>query len=175
MRVVLLLWLSCYSWAWNNPILTRRAWATFTASSSSGSLFLPLAASAATTPPVLLLDELKECKIKLEPIPEMLEQMEWDKVRSILKVPPVNKLWNLGDSQNTVVQLAKQAGSIELLELKDDLALTLQLCDQYTYNNAFVYFQPGNGKYNIKEPQQLARKAMQQIQEIVDLVETDGS
>lgn len=71
--------------------------------------------------------------------------------------------------------MAKQEGSIELLELKDDLALTLQLCDQYTYNNAFVYFQPGNGKYNIKEPQQLARKAMQQIQEIVNLVEAGPS
>lgn len=89
-------------------------------------------------------------------------------------IPPTHPL-NLQKSQNTVVQLAKSAGSIELLELKDDLALTLQLCDQYTYNNAFVYFQPGNGKYNIKEPQQLARKAMQQIQEIVDLIESEGS
>lgn len=72
-------------------------------------------------------------------------------------------------SQNTVLQLAKQVGSIELFELKDDLALTLQLCDQYTYNNAFVYFQPGNGKYSIKEPQQLARKAMKQLEEIIAL------
>lgn len=78
-------------------------------------------------------------------------------------------------SQNTVLQLAKEAGSIELLELKDDLALTLQLCDQYTYNNAFVYYQPGNGKFSIKEPQQLARKAMTQIQEIIQLVEEEQS
>ena len=78
-------------------------------------------------------------------------------------------------SQNTVLQLAQQVDSIELLELKDELALTLQLCDQYTYNNAFVYFQPGNGKFSIKEPQQLARKAMQQLQEIIALVEEEGS
>lgn len=67
--------------------------------------------------------------------------------------------------------MAKESGNIELFELKDDLALTLQLCDQYTYNNAFVYFQPGNGKYNIKEPQQLAKKAMKQLEEIIQLIQ----
>lgn len=76
-------------------------------------------------------------------------------------------------SQNTIAQLAKLNDSIEMLELKDDLALTLQLADQYTYNNAFVYYQPGNGKFSIKEPQQLARKAMTQIQDILDLVEDE--
>lgn len=44
-----------------------------------------------------ILEDLKASKVKLEPIPDLLEQKEWDKVRSILKVPPVNKLWNLGD------------------------------------------------------------------------------
>ena len=84
-------------------------------------------------------------------------------------------------------------------ELKDDLAYNLQLCDQLTYDNAFgkntqitvepintrgfttntnletssfrwiVYFQPGNGKVNIKEPKELAKKAMKQIQQAIDL------
>jgi len=66
-----------------------------------------------------------------------------------------------------VLQLAKETGNVELFELKDDLALSLQMCDQYTYNNAFVYFQPGNGKYSIKEPQQLARTAVKQIDSII--------
>jgi hypothetical protein len=44
-----------------------------------------------------LLDELKASKAKLEPIPGLLEKQEWEAVRQILKTPPVNKLWNLGD------------------------------------------------------------------------------
>lgn len=58
--------------------------------------------------------------------------------------------------------------------MKDDLAYNLQLCDQMTYNNAFVYFQPGNGKVKIKEPQELARRAMVQIQDIIDIVASES-
>ena len=61
---------------------------------STGWLLSVPSAFAANNP---LLDELKESRAKLEPIPSLLEAQEWDKVRTILKVPPVNKLWNLGD------------------------------------------------------------------------------
>jgi len=44
-----------------------------------------------------LINELNESRDKLKAIPDLLQREEWDKVRSILKVPPVNKLWNLGD------------------------------------------------------------------------------
>jgi hypothetical protein len=44
-----------------------------------------------------LINELKECKQKMMTIPELLKQQEWDSVRTILKTPPVNRLWNLGD------------------------------------------------------------------------------
>jgi hypothetical protein len=43
------------------------------------------------------IDELRQSRDKLKDIPDLLEAKEWDKVRSILKLPPVNKLWNLGD------------------------------------------------------------------------------
>jgi hypothetical protein len=72
-------------------------------------------------------------------------------------------------SQNIVLQLAKETGNVDLFEIKEDLAYNLQMCDQLTYNNAFVYYQPGNGKFKIKEPQQLATMAMQQIQHAIDL------
>ena len=49
------------------------------------------------------IQELKESRDKLKEIPDLLEAKEWDKVRSILKVPPVNKLWNLGDVGDAVV------------------------------------------------------------------------
>lgn len=123
----------------------------------------------------MLMQNLKDSKEKLAPIPDLLEAKEWDKVRSILKVPPVNKLWNLGDSQNTVLQLAKETGNVDLFEVKEDLAYNLQMCDQLTYDNAFVYFQPGNGKYKIKEPQELSRKAMAEIQQIMDMATSSSS
>ena len=73
-------------------------------------------------------------------------------------------------SQNTVSVLAKETGNIDLFELKEDLAYNLQICDQLTYDNAFVYYQPGNGKFKIKEPQQLSIMAMKQIQQIIDII-----
>jgi len=117
-----------------------------------------------------LLSDLQTSRAKMEKIPSLLQNGEWDAVRTILKTPPLNKLWNLGESQNTLVQLAKETGDFELLELKDELAISLQMCDQLTYDNAFVYFQPGNGKVKIKEPTSLAVKAMSQIQEAIDTV-----
>ena len=47
-----------------------------------------------------LVDDLKTSLQKMDVIPELLDQGEWDKVRTILKTPPVNKLWNLGDVSN---------------------------------------------------------------------------
>ena len=43
------------------------------------------------------------------------------------------------------------------------MASALQLADQYTYDNNFIYFQPGNGKVKIKEPKQQLAIAMQKI------------
>lgn len=118
-----------------------------------------------------LLVELKDSKSKLIPIPDLLQAQEWDKVRNILKTPPVNKLWNLGESQNTVMQLAKELGDPELFELKDELSYQLQICDQLTYDNVFVYFQPGSGKINIKGPIDAANNAMKYLDQIIQATE----
>jgi len=140
-----------------------------------GSTFSKSSFAGAATGPgkVALISDLQVSRTKLEKVPSLLENGEWDAVRTILKTPPLNKLWNLGESQNTLVQLAKETGEFELLELKDELAISLQICDQLTYDNAFVYFQPGNGKVKIKEPIQLAEKAMTQIQEAIKVVSSD--
>jgi hypothetical protein len=111
--------------------------------------------------------ELKITKSKLQDIPDLLQQQEWDKVRTILKTPPVNYLWNLGDSSNTILKLAKETGDVDLFEIKDDLAYNLQMCDQLTYDNVFVYFQPGNGKIKIKEPTDFIIKAMKELDDII--------
>mmetsp|Transcript_9578 Transcript_9578/g.20105 ORF Transcript_9578/g.20105 Transcript_9578/m.20105 type:complete len:190 (-) Transcript_9578:1695-2264(-) len=124
----------------------------------------PQMASASTSE---YLTELETSFSKLQPIPKMLEEQKWDEVRTILKTPPVNKLWNLGDSQNTVLKLVKETGNVELFEIKDDLAYNLQMCDQLTYDNNFIYYQPGNGKLKIKEPIDAVNKALSQLDTII--------
>jgi len=116
-----------------------------------------------------LVNDLAASKEKLKPIPDLLNAGEWDKVRTILKTPPVNQLWNLGESKNTLVKLAKETGEFELLELKDELAISLQICDQLAYANSFVYTQPGNGQVNIKGPTDLALKAMAQLDAAISM------
>jgi len=189
LALILLLALFTTAEAWTTREVSRRIIFVQAVGAVTAARTLPALAIDAS-----MLDELKSSMAKLEPIPDLLEQKEWDKVRSILKLPPVNKLWNLGDvsivtfghsghtmrailtislsvaqSQNTILRLAKDTGNVELFELKDDLAYNLQMCDQLTYDNAFVYYQPGSGKYKIKEPQDLARRAIGQIQQAIDM------
>ena len=44
-----------------------------------------------------LVSDLQVSRTKMEKIPSLLESGEWDAVRTILKTPPLNKLWNLGE------------------------------------------------------------------------------
>jgi hypothetical protein len=116
----------------------------------------------------------------------------------------VNQLWNLGDSKNTLQLLAKATDEFDLIDLKDELSVTLQMCDQFTYDNVFVYFQPGtqkeclvtltffsmcvcvhetcshscvlgNGKIKVKEPTELAVKAMAQLSEAIDMAKRSAA
>ena len=64
-------------------------------------------------------------------------------MRTVLKTPPVNQLWNLGDAQNTLSRLARETGEYDIMEMKDELAISLQMTDQYSYDNNFIYYQPG--------------------------------
>jgi len=138
------------------------------ATTTTTTVAFPQAALAAgTTSTAEYVTELQTSLAKLQPIPKMLEEEKWDEVRTILKNPPVNKLWNLGDSQNTVLKLVKETGNVELFEIKDDLAYNLQMCDQYTYANNFIAFQPGNGKLKIKEPIEAINGALNQLDTII--------
>jgi hypothetical protein len=61
-----------------------------------------------------------------------------------------------------------------MISEKTDVALWLTLFLPFSYvSDRFVYFQPGNGKVNIKEPKELARKSMKQIEQAINLVK-DG-
>mmetsp|Transcript_14067 Transcript_14067/g.23531 ORF Transcript_14067/g.23531 Transcript_14067/m.23531 type:complete len:219 (-) Transcript_14067:252-908(-) len=139
------------------------------AAASSTTLFLPLQSAHAASPTTTPYINLQTSLTKISEIPPLLQNAEWDRVRTILKTPPVNSLWNLGESSNTIVKLAKETGEFDLLELKDELAISLQMTDQYSYDNVFIYYQPGNGKVKTKEPLEMANKAIVQLKEVVDV------
>jgi hypothetical protein len=77
--------------AWSVKINSRRGFLT-TAGGIALTVSLPANAVDSS-----LLEDLRASKAKMEPIPDLLEKQDWEAVRQILKTPPVNKLWNLGD------------------------------------------------------------------------------
>jgi hypothetical protein len=123
-------------------VVTRRKLLVSTAGSLAGMLLVAGKAQAISSTDALISD-LETSLEKLKPIPSLLEKNEWDAVRTILKTPPVNQLWNLGDAKNPLQLIAKATDEFGLIEVKDELSLTLQMCDQLTYDNVFIYFQPG--------------------------------
>ena len=139
--------------------------------------------AAVTAPPVVraatestttqeLVHEMEGSLRKLQPIPGLIDTEKWDEIRTILKTPPVNTLWNLGEGVNPVMNVIKATGNVELVELKDELAYSLQMTDQFVYANNFIAFQPGNGKLKVKEPQEVITKAMSQLELILQEVKT---
>lgn len=82
------------AWSTSSSTTTRRRLIQNAGAAFSAICIIPSAQAAQKD---LLLEELRLSKEKLADIPPLLEEKEWDKVRSILKLPPVNKLWNLGD------------------------------------------------------------------------------
>jgi len=136
---------------------------------TTAAALVPLAAPAAAraADEEALLAELRAVRTALEPLPALLDEEKWDAVRSVLKVPPVGNLWNLGESKNTLRKLAVLRDDVELFELADDVAGALQLADQFTYDNNFIYFQPGNGKVNIKGPKDQIIVASKKLGELV--------
>ena len=122
---------------------SRRQWlsqvaATTTAAVTASTLLTNPQPSFAASSDDLLISELQSSLSNIKEIPNLIQTQEWDKIRTILKTPPVNYLWNLGDSSNTVLKLAKSTGNVELFEMKDDLAYDLQMTDQLVYDNVFI-------------------------------------
>ena len=79
----------------------------------------------------------------------------------------------MGENQNTLTKTAKETGNFDLIEIKDELSVAIQMCDQLTYDNVFIYYQPGNGKVNIKEPVILAERAIKQLAEAINMVKSE--
>ena len=101
-------------------------------------------------------------------INKLLEEEQWDTVRSIFKAAPVNLAWEQTMAKrNPFKQLADLRDDVEQFEIVDELAAALQLADQYCYSNTFIYTQPGNGKVKIKEPKQQVLLASQKLGELL--------
>ena len=89
-------------------------------------------------------------------------------MRFVLKGPGLGELWNLGASKNPIGRLAKLTDDMGLMELSDELQQSLQMSDQLAYDNAFVYFQPGSGQIDVKSPQNMIKKAIEQLDEKIE-------
>ncbi len=130
----------------DRPPSSRRALLlSASAAAAAGVVLLPACPSFAATTAIResLIADLDTSLERISTIPPLLESAQWDKVRTVLKTPPVNQLWNLGDAQNTLARLAKETGEMEMMDMKDELAISLQMTDQYSYDNNFIYYQPG--------------------------------
>ena len=56
----------------------------------------------------------------------MVGDQQWDPVRSSLRTPAVNALWNTMDSGNTLRKLAKSRGEPEIFEAAEAVARDLR-------------------------------------------------
>lgn len=179
--VVVAMWIATASVVIEGLALTtsRRAWLQRITTTTS----LVVAVGAAAPPPLVwavdstkeFIDDMEGSLQKLQPIPGLIETEKWDEIRTILKTPPVNTLWNLGDGVNPVMKLIKETGNVELVDLKDELAYSLQMTDQFVYANNFIAFQPGNGKLKVNEPKEAISNAMSQLERILKEAKTTTS
>lgn len=145
----------------------RAATGLLGAAATAAALPVPAARAAGAASEEALLKELQTSRAALEPLPALLDEEKWDAVRSVLKVPPVGNLWNLGETKNPMRKFADLRDDVELFELADEISGALQLADQYSYSNTFIYTQPGNGKVKIKEPKQQIKIASDKLGELI--------
>ena len=83
---------------------TRRSFLTKTAETAMIGFLGTSSAFALQQPSIVnavgteeLVSDLQISREKMDTIPALLSNGEWDSVRTILKTPPLNKLWNLGE------------------------------------------------------------------------------
>mmetsp|Transcript_105782 Transcript_105782/g.252319 ORF Transcript_105782/g.252319 Transcript_105782/m.252319 type:complete len:176 (+) Transcript_105782:72-599(+) len=117
-----------------------------------------------------LIGAIKKDRELLDRVPGLLKEQKWDSVRSVLKVPPVSLLWNLGLDKNPLKKLGDNLGDVQVLEAMDDISSALQTADEIAYSNVYVYGQPGEGKVKIEEPIIFVKTAMSKLDEVLQLV-----
>eukprot|EP00445_Apocalathium_hangoei_P029548 CAMPEP_0203926672 /NCGR_PEP_ID=MMETSP0359-20131031/66172_1 /ASSEMBLY_ACC=CAM_ASM_000338 /TAXON_ID=268821 /ORGANISM="Scrippsiella Hangoei, Strain SHTV-5" /LENGTH=212 /DNA_ID=CAMNT_0050855315 /DNA_START=12 /DNA_END=650 /DNA_ORIENTATION=- len=143
----------------------------FLAGAAAGALPLlagagPAAAGGNREP---LLDELRKDRQLIEPLQKMVLAEKWDGIRKVLAKQPVGALWRQGLGKSPVKALGEEVGDPDIFELGEDMATALQLTDQFSYDNAFIPTQPGNGKVMIEEPVEQLKKALKNLDKIIEV------
>jgi hypothetical protein len=87
------------------------------------------------------LAQVKQAKMQLEPVPDLIKQQKWDAIRAILIEPPLADCWT--KTNRPLLQKYAEAvdgvGGDELsaLEAKEELQGHLRFLDMAAYNNVF--------------------------------------
>ena len=84
-----------------------------------------------------LLLQIKEARKQLDPIPELIKQEQWDKIRAILVKPPISGCWTSRGKNKLLEDFADQLDDIEALEFKEEVISHLRYLDMAAYNNVF--------------------------------------
>ena len=85
---------------------------------------------------------LREARAQLDPCAQLIEDGNWDGVRTIVKTSP------LANTKNLITTFISESGEAaeDLVVERQDLVQSLQLLDMAVYNNVFVGEQNGQGK-----------------------------
>mmetsp|Transcript_15043 Transcript_15043/g.34260 ORF Transcript_15043/g.34260 Transcript_15043/m.34260 type:complete len:199 (-) Transcript_15043:91-687(-) len=129
----------------------------------------PQQAEAAAESAAQLLDTLRKQRVLLDPVLDRIDDKQWDAIRFTLKNPPLQFIWDCALAKNTVRKLGEVLGDEEIVGAYEEIAGAMQSVDEYMYTNAFVYNQPGSGKFKIDEPKAELRKAMQYLDRVIQL------
>ena len=152
-------------------------------------LFPAWAANAVDTDEALLLKDLIAAKQTLAALPKLVGDQQWDPVRSELRTPAVNALWNTADKANTLLKLARSRGDPDIFDAAEEVSRSLRDVDGIVYSNGFSMEGKmagaglrgdgsgvggkaqgaGGGKYRIKEPQALLISVVASIDGVLAL------
>lgn len=115
---------------------------------SFGTVVLPaaLAASAAAAPEGDAAPStqglLRQARSQLDPCAQLIDDGNWDGVRTVVKTPPLANVRALS------TKLADELGEAgeDIVVSREDCVQALQMLDTFVYNNNFINEQNGQGK-----------------------------
>jgi len=108
----------------------------------------PIVAQAAetTTGPtgglMELQSTLQKARDQLEPVPDIIREEKWDKIRAILITSPLSDCWTTTKKGGLLLNIADAVGNADgdelaVLELREELVSHLRFLDMSAYNNVF--------------------------------------
>lgn len=90
------------------------------------------------------LDQIKEARVQLTDVPDLIKAEKWDAVRAILVKPPLSSMWTSGGKNKLLTDYVDAIGNevpdgdeIAALELREDIISHLRYLDMAVYNNIF--------------------------------------